>query len=81
MRSFSIGEIAKLEGVGESVVRQWIRAGELRAYNASGSKQSRKPRLRIEEAALIEFRRERSTGTAPEQKPRRTRSADIPQYV
>lgn len=81
MRSYTVGEVAKIEAVHEETVKFWIRSGELTAHNASANPKSRKPRWRVTDADLAAFRLARQNGaTVPT--PKRKRSAGpIREYV
>ena len=82
MRSFTVEEVAKIEAVHAETVLLWIRAGELRAHNASANPKSRKPRWRVTDADPTAFRLSRQNGTKEQTTPRRKRSAgEIPNYV
>ncbi len=73
-------EVAKQWGVSPEKVIGWIRAGELRAFNAA-TRHGGRPRYLIDTADLLAF--EQISGTQPTpQTPRRRRRAlvGVPNY-
>ena len=82
MRSYTLPEVAELEGVAEIIVRRWVARGELRAYAVSSETTSKKPRLRVRHADLERFRESRMIPTeTTTTRRRRPAQGDIPQYV
>ncbi len=81
MKSYSLNEIAESLGVHERTVREWIDSGELRAINASRSRTSQKPRLRVLDADLQAFLASRSVGREEKPAPRRRkRATDVKEF-
>jgi transposase len=60
----SIEETAKEFGVSTNTVSSLIHSGELEAYSASRSPNSKKPRLRTSDAALAAFKAKRAVTPA-----------------
>lgn len=61
-------EVAKMLRVRSSKITYWIASGELRAFNVTG-KPGGRPRWRISEEALEEFKRDRTPHKAPPRRP------------
>lgn len=61
MRSFTVDEVAELEGVHRETVLSLIRSRQLVAYSNSEPVTSKRPSYRVTEDALAAFRQSRST--------------------
>ena len=55
-RPYTVPQIAELLSVGKLKVLGWIRSGELRAWNASATRDSRKPRFLVEQTDFEQFK-------------------------
>jgi len=73
-------QLAKLWGISCDKVIAWIRAGELRAIDAS-TKRGGRPRYLIDEDDVAAFERSRSTVATPPSTSTKRRRGDVPQYV
>lgn len=69
-------EAARLLGVRDSKVFDWIRSGELQAVNLAASK-SKTPRYRIRQDAIEQFLHSRIVRPEPDQQPRRRKAAVV----
>jgi len=69
-RKFTPPEVAALWGISADKVVGWIRAGELRAIDASRNRGQR-PRYLIDVADLADFEARRTATPPPKQKRRR----------
>ncbi|MBU4271528.1 MAG: helix-turn-helix domain-containing protein [Planctomycetes bacterium] len=79
-RKFTPPEIAKLWGVDTLKVLRWIRAGELRAINASTRRDSKKPRFLIDPADLAAFEASRAVQPPVPRVRRRKADPSITQF-
>lgn len=70
----SVAEIAESVGVREHTVLEWIRRGDLEAYNVGRAANKQKPRWRIAQAALDKFLQARSNRSTNGNGQRRRRS-------
>ena len=72
-RKYTPPEVAKLWGISPDKVVAWIRAGELRAIDASTSR-SQRPRYLIDIEDLRDFEARRSVSPPPKPRPREKKS-------
>lgn len=79
--TFSVDEVAQRYAVSKGTVITWVRNGELKAVNISRSRNSKKPRYRITQAAIDAFEAARMpTPPAPRTSRRRSQSSDVVEF-
>ena len=72
-------QVAKLLKVSPETVLNWIRSGQLKAYNVANLN-SRRPRYRIDPGAVEQFKRLRQVIPPPPKAPRSKQHNDIIQF-
>jgi predicted site-specific integrase-resolvase len=71
LKTFTVAQTAELEQVSQHTVLSWLKNGSLRGHNAARNPGGMKPRWRITQQDLDEFRTKRATVAAPQHAKRR----------
>ena len=79
-RTLSPQEIAKRHRVGVEKVINWIKKGELSAFDVGTVRGSQRPRFRVTESALENFEKNRTVVAPPPRARRRRRDTSIREY-
>ena len=62
MRTYTLEDIAEMFKVGDETAKCWARSGELKCFNASRDRNSRRQRLRVTQESLDAFIASREVG-------------------
>jgi hypothetical protein len=81
MRSYSLDQVAEICQVSGRTSEHWAATGELRTFNASRDRNSRRPRLRVLQSDLDAFLAARATDADAPQPRRRRLKIDVENFV